>query len=116
MNISKRESYDMSKPRKGIFEKDGILYVCGTEYVNRVASALSNETRVEILKSLYGKEADIGDIARQVRQSKANAIAQIKKLESAGLIKTIYKPGHRGVKKVCTTTVKEVRLFLNCDD
>ena len=40
------------------------------------------------------------------------ALYHIDKLEEAGLVKTSYKPGVRGVKKVCSTDVKEVRLIL----
>jgi len=33
-------------------------------------------------------------------------------LEKYGLVKTTYKPGKRGVKKVCTSNIREVRLIL----
>lgn len=99
--------------KPGIYERDGVLYVIGDEYVERVASALSSPTRLQILRHLLQKEADVGEIAQMVGQSKANASTQIRRLEEAGLIRTIYKPGARGVKKLCKATVKEVRIYLD---
>lgn len=116
MNEISKLNSEETKPKRGISERDGILYVCGSEYIYRVASVLSNETRLEILKNLYKMEADVGYISRLIKQSKANASAQIKKLESIGLVKTLYRPGHRGVKKVCTTDIKEIRIYLECED
>ncbi len=98
--------------REGIFENNGVLYVKGVDYINRLASALASKTRLEILKLVSEKELDIGDIARYIKQSKANASAQIKRLEDVGLIKTSYKPGQRGVKKICWTNIREIRIIL----
>lgn len=112
----KEKKSSETKPRRGIYEENGILHACGAEYVYRVADALSNETRIEILKHVYKKEVDVGDISKIIRQSKANASAQIKKLENAGLIRTVYKPGQRGVKKICTSDIKEIRIYLECED
>jgi len=90
-------------------EKDGILTVKGAE-IAKVAAALASDTRVRILSFVKQKEADIGEIADLIKQSKANASAQVRILERAGLLKTVYKPGIRGVKKVCTTSIKEIRM------
>jgi len=100
------------KFKPGIYEKEGILIVVGEEYIERVASALASPTRLKILRYLLEHEADVGDVAKIVNQSKANASAQIRRLEEAGLLKTMYKPGQRGVKKICTTGIKEIRLIL----
>ena len=94
-----------------IHEEDGIITVRGKAVVG-IASALSSETRIKILEYLKDKEADIGQIAELINQSKANASAQMRILERYGLVKTTYKPGIRGVKKICTSTVKEIRLIL----
>ncbi|MEM1619876.1 MAG: metalloregulator ArsR/SmtB family transcription factor [Fervidicoccaceae archaeon] len=98
--------------KPGIQEENGILIVSGEEYVLRVTSALSNPTRLKILKYVSQKEADVGEIADHIKQSKANASAQIKKLEEAGLIKTFYRPGQRGVKKSCHSKIREIRIKL----
>ncbi|MGQ9760002.1 MAG: ArsR/SmtB family transcription factor [Candidatus Methanomethylicaceae archaeon] len=90
---------------------DGVIVVKGDE-VAKVAMALSSITRIHILNFIKGKEVDMQQIAELIKQSKANASAQMRILEGAGLVKTIYKPGIRGVKKVCTTSIKEIRLLL----
>ncbi len=91
---------------------DGIIIIKGDNVAN-VAMALSSTTRIQILNFIKGKEVDMQQIAELIKQSKANASAQMRILEGAGLVKTIYKPGVRGVKKVCTTNLKEVRLVLD---
>jgi len=101
----------VSTPKGEVYEENGVLIVKGEEVVN-VASALSSDTRLKILEFLRGREADIGQVAEFINQSKANASAQMRILEKYGLVKTTYKPGIRGVKKVCTTDIKEVRLIL----
>ncbi len=98
--------------KKGIYEENGVLYVSGDEYVIRVASALANSTRLDMLKRIRERETDVGEIAEIIGQSKANASAQIKKLEEAGLIRTKYVPGARGVKKICSSTVKRIIIYL----
>ena len=91
---------------------EGVIVVKGDGVAN-VAMALSSPTRIQILNYIKGKEVDMQQIAELIKQSKANASAQMRILEGAGLVKTIYKPGVRGVKKVCTTNIKEVRLILD---
>ncbi|MCS7097873.1 MAG: ArsR family transcriptional regulator [Candidatus Methanomethyliaceae archaeon] len=92
--------------------EDGVLIIRGENNIVNVAMALSSPTRIQILNYVREKEVDMQEIAELIKQSKANASAQIRILENVGLIKTIYKPGIRGVKKICTTDVKEVRFLL----
>jgi predicted transcriptional regulator len=54
----------------------------------------------------------VDELAKDINQSKANTSAQIRILEKAGLVKTIYKPGVRGVKKICTSNVREIIFVL----
>jgi predicted transcriptional regulator len=97
---------------KDIFvSNDGVLTVEG-EKVSKVAMALSSPTRIQILNFIKAKEVDMQEVAELIKQSKANASAQMRILEEAGLVKTSYKPGIRGVKKVCSTDIKEVKLIL----
>ncbi len=98
--------------RPGIREKDGVLIVSGEEYIYRVCSALASPTRIKILIELLKKEADIGEIADMIGQSKANASTQVRRLEEIGLVRSEYKPGARGVRKVVKTTVREIRIIL----
>ncbi len=96
----------------GIYVFEDTLIAKGEEYVRRVASALSSQTRLKILKHLRSKEIDVGKIAELIDQSKANASAQIRILEQAKLITTTYKPGLRGVKKLCKSSIKCIVLLL----
>jgi len=90
---------------------DGVLTIKGDNVAN-VAMALSSPTRIQILNFIKEKEVDMQEVAEFIKQSKANASAQMRILEDAGLVKTSYKPGVRGVKKVCSTNVREVKLIL----
>jgi len=101
--------------KEGIFEEDGVLVVAGEEYIYRVCSALASPTRIKILKELLKREADIGEIAEMIAQSKANASTQVRRLEEIGLVKSEYKPGVRGVRKVVKATVREIRIILEPD-
>jgi len=98
--------------KPGIHERDGVLMVVGEEYIYRVANALASPTRVRILYELVEREADIGEIAEMIGQSKANASTQVKRLEELGLVRTEYRPGARGVRKVVKTAVREIRLVI----
>lgn len=104
------------KPHEGIFEQDGVLVVAGDEYIYRVCSALASPTRIKILKELLKKEADIGEIAELIAQSKANASTQVRRLEEIGLVRSEYKPGVRGVRKVVKATVREIRIILEPEE
>jgi DNA-binding transcriptional ArsR family regulator len=104
------------RPREGIFEENGVLVVAGEEYIYRVCSALASPTRIKILRELLKKEADIGEIAEMIAQSKANASTQVRRLEEIGLVKSEYKPGVRGVRKVVRSTVREIRIILEPED
>ncbi len=98
--------------KPGIYERDGVLYVVGDEYINRICNALGSPTRIKILQRLLEREADIGEISDIVGQSKANASTQVKRLEEIGLVRAEYKPGTRGVRKVVKTTIREIRIIL----
>jgi predicted transcriptional regulator len=98
--------------KEGIIERDGVLIVAGEDYIYRVCSALASPTRIKILSELLKREADIGEIAEMIGQSKANASTQVRRLEEIGLVRSEYKPGVRGVRKVVKTTIKEIRIIL----
>ena len=98
--------------KPGIYSDGDTLVVVGDEYVLRVASALANPTRLRILKLLLRTEADVGEVAELIGQSKANASAQIRRLEEAGLIETRYQPGARGVRKISRAPYRKILLVL----
>jgi len=84
-----------------------ILRVEGDKIIE-IASALSSKTRLEILRIVQNREIDIEELANIIKQSKANTSAQLRILERVGLVKTMYKPGIRGVKKMCTSNIREI--------
>ncbi|MDH7556084.1 MAG: ArsR/SmtB family transcription factor [Candidatus Methanosuratincola sp.] len=97
----------------GVIEKtenEGNILTVEGENIAKVAMALSSPTRIQILNFIKYKEVDMQEIAELIKQSKANASAQMRILEEVGIVKTSYKPGIRGVKKVCSTDVKEIRF------
>ncbi|MCC6013215.1 MAG: ArsR family transcriptional regulator [Candidatus Verstraetearchaeota archaeon] len=101
----------MKEEKEEIKYENGVMIIKGESNIVNVAMALSSPTRIQILNYVRGREVDMQQVAEFIKQSKANASAQMKILEKAGLIKTLYKPGVRGVKKICTTNLKEVRFI-----
>ncbi len=92
--------------------EDGVLLVSGDD-IPKVAFALSSPTRFKILKLLKEREfMDIDELSKEVGRSKANISTQIKILEDAKLIETRYTQGKRGVKKLCSTRIKEIRIII----
>jgi len=92
-------------------EDNEVLRIEGDKIIE-IAYVLSSKTRLEILRRTLNAEVDVDELAKEINQSKANTSAQIRILEKAGLVKTIYKPGVRGVKKICTSNVKEIIFVL----
>ncbi len=97
----------------GVYEFEDFVVVRGDEYIRRIASALSSPTRLKILRFLRNKGANVGEAAELISQSKANASAQIRILEAAGLVKSVYEPGRRGVKKISKTNVKKIVILID---
>lgn len=114
MSLEIEEEVKLVIPKNpGIYEVEDTLVVRGEEYVQKVSSALSSVTRLKILKYLRGEGMYIGKAAELVAQSKANASAQIRILESVKLVKSLYEPGKRGVKKISRTNIRKVLLVLD---
>ncbi len=106
----------MEKPpyeKEGIYVKDGVMFVIGTRYVTKVARALASETRARILEVLSEGPADLDTIARAIEQSKANVSSQVRILEEAGLVRPIYMPGSRGIKKVIELQVRRIIMIIS---
>jgi len=90
-----------------------ILELSDEESIIALAKALSSSTRFNIVKLLVGKEMDISNIAKLMKQTEANTSAQIKFLEKAGVLESRYEPGAHGVRKVCKTKVKKIVLNIS---
>ncbi|MHA1685587.1 MAG: ArsR/SmtB family transcription factor [Candidatus Heimdallarchaeaceae archaeon] len=89
------------------------LELSDEESIIALAKALSSSTRFNIVKLLVGKEMDISNIAKLMKQTEANTSAQIKFLEKAGVLESRYEPGAHGVRKVCKTKVKKIVLNIS---
>ena len=96
--------------KEGIYEKDRTLYVVGARHIAKVANALANDTRAKILEMLASGPMDLDDIAEAIGQSKANVSSQIRRLETVNIVRSTYKPGQRGIKKVVELNVDQIVL------
>jgi predicted transcriptional regulator len=101
-----------AKLRRGIWIEGDVMYVVGEEFIEKVASALASLTRLRILGLIYKEEMGIEDLAEKLGQSKANISTHVKRLEEANIVRPIYLPGQRGIKKIARPTVKEIRILL----
>ncbi|MEM1559944.1 MAG: helix-turn-helix domain-containing protein [Ignisphaera sp.] len=101
-----------NKVRRGIWIEGDVMYVAGEEFIEKVASSLASLTRLRILGLIYKEEMGIEDLADKLSQSKANISTHVKRLEEANIVRAIYLPGQRGVKKIAKPAVKEIRILL----
>ncbi len=82
--------------------------------IAKIAKALSNPTRLEIIKLLQGNgEMNITEIAAALEQTEANASAQVRILFEIGLIGQRVEPGRHGLSKYCTLIDDKIVLELS---
>jgi predicted transcriptional regulator len=98
--------------KEGIYLRDSTLYVVGSRAIAKVSSALASESRAKILVILQKGPTDLEDIATLINQSKANVSSQIRKLEEAGIVRSHYIPGQRGIKKVVELTINKIVFMI----
>jgi len=79
----------------------------------KVAHALASDVRINILNLLSSEQVNIVDIAEKLRLPVSTVAANIKVLESAGLIVSEIKPATRGTMKVCSRTFNDIHMNLN---
>ncbi len=106
-----RPPYD----KEGIYVKDRTMYVVGTRYAAKVSRALASDTRARIIEVLQSGPADLDTIAERVGQSKANVSSQVRILEDVGIVKPIYMPGQRGIKKIIELQVDRIFIYLTVE-
>jgi predicted transcriptional regulator len=84
------------------------------EAILRIGRALSSKTRLKVLKLLLqkDKDANVTEVAKHLGGTEANASAQIKILNEAGLLDCRYEPGQHGLKKISWTKVKKIIIEL----
>jgi predicted transcriptional regulator len=111
--IMTEEMRKESKARRGIWIEGDVMYVAGEEFIEKIASALASLTRLRIVGLTFKGDMGIEDLAEKLSQSKANISTHVKRLEEANIVRAIYLPGHRGVKKIAKPTVREIRIILS---
>jgi len=83
------------------------------ERLIKVAHALASDVRINILSLLSAKQENIVDMAEKLRLPVSTVAANVKVLESAGLIVTEIQPASRGTMKVCSRTFNDIHMNLN---
>jgi predicted transcriptional regulator len=86
------------------------MIVAGEEAV-KVADALT-ATTMKMLQLLWEEPLDVSTIGKKLGLSQAYISAQVKLLESIGLLNVAYVTGKRGVRKVCSPAVEKVTLLI----
>jgi len=76
--------------------------------MDSIADALSSKSRLMILKLLSEEKMNITCLAEKLNISTAAVSQQVKILEKAGLIGIYYTKGTNGIRKVCSTSIKQV--------
>jgi predicted transcriptional regulator len=102
-----------SRIRRGIWIEGDVMYVAGEEFIEKIAGALASLTRLRIIGLTFKGDMGIEDLAEKLGQSKANISTHVKRLEEANIVRAVYLPGHRGVKKIAKPTVREIRVILS---
>lgn len=75
-----------------------------------VGKALSSEMRLEILKYLIERSANINEIANHFGIPKSSAALNVRVLEEAGMISVVERSGVRGIQKVCGISFEDIYL------
>ncbi len=76
--------------------------------VESIASALSSPLRIAILKALRDQPMNVAEIAEMFSIPASTAAVNVKKLESADLIRTEMVPGSRGTQKICAGVISRI--------
>ena len=85
----------------------------------KILKALASKTRLRIIKELRARRnepeggLDISSLAYLLEQTEANISAQCKRLEECNLLKTEYKPGGHGVRKICRVDFNKVEFMFD---
>ena len=78
------------------------------EKIVQVGKALSSEVRLDILKLLIDKSANISEIASTFQIPFSSAALHVKVLEEAGMITATEQAGIRGAQKVCGIAFEDI--------
>ncbi|MHA1727118.1 MAG: ArsR/SmtB family transcription factor [Promethearchaeota archaeon] len=107
MEVSQEQSASIIEPMVS-----RTLKVSGDKILS-ISKALKSRTRQRILTVLKEKPSDVSQIAARLNQTEANISAQIKHLQSVGLVSSRYEAGKHGVRKICKVIVDKVIILLD---
>ncbi|MBQ6562493.1 MAG: helix-turn-helix domain-containing protein [Clostridia bacterium] len=82
------------------------------EELQMIAKALSSPLRLEIMRALWTKSMNVGELAEQLNQPMSTTALAVKVLEDAGIIKTEVQPSVRGTMKLCTRKLDYIAMDL----
>ena len=82
------------------------------ESLRRICHALSNTTRLDIMRALLQRSMNIGDLAEALNIPVSTAAVSARVLEEAGLITSELQPGARGTVKLCSRRLDLVTIDL----
>lgn len=80
--------------------------------VRKIAKALANEERLDIISHLVNTSLNISEIAQLVGIPQSTAALHIRILEDAGIIQSEMLPGERGTMKLCSRTMDKIEIGL----
>jgi len=87
------------------------LKTTGKEAV-KLIQGLSSITNFKILQLLSKEDLDVSTIAKKMKLSEAHISGEIRKLIGLNIVKVTYKPGKRGIRKVCMLAVKKISIVI----
>lgn len=91
------------------------LKIQDTERMAQVCKALGSESRLNIVKSIWGKPMIISELAALLNLPMSTTTMHLKLLEEAGIIKITPLPGSRGSQKLCGLVREFVEVDLSLD-
>ena len=77
-----------------------------------VYEALASTVRLKILRLLCKKKMNVKELASEIGVSSSIMTMHIRKLETAGLIKTEFTPGKSGQQKISAIAVNKIEILL----
>ena len=80
--------------------------------LERLSKAINSETRRKIIQLLSKEPMDISRLSSELQQTEANISAQIKIIETAGLISSLFRPGEHGIRKICNLKYNRIVIHL----
>ena len=90
--------------------KERSIVIESDNQIEEIVKALSSETRRTILRQIKKEPMDVSMLAQRLKMTEANISAQIKKLETAGLVNCEYCSGAHGVKKISKLKYEQIKI------